>query len=150
MALAAGVWVASLAPVRAATYFVATTGSDAGDGSHGAPWRSVTNAVARAGAGDLIQVGAGIYTQSVAIAKTNLPFADSGNNITNRDPLYFDAANNNYHLRGDSPAFNSGIDLTAAGVTNDIAGAARPQFDVFDRGAYEESPLQKGTILVIR
>jgi hypothetical protein len=36
-----------------------------------------------------------------------------------------------------SPALNSGADLTAQGVTNDICGFRRPQRGVYDRGAYE-------------
>jgi len=71
--LAVMLWVMGLAAAQAATTFVAVTGSDTtGTGSQASPWRSVTNAVAHAGVSDVIQVAAGVYTQNVVMATTNV------------------------------------------------------------------------------
>jgi hypothetical protein len=74
---------------------------------------------------------------------------DGGHSITNQDPLYVSVASNNYQITTLSPAFNSGTDLRAAGVTMDILGLTRPEGGVFDRGAYEVD-LPNGTVISIR
>lgn len=65
--------------------------------------------------------------------------SDLGNNMLTNPPLYQASAATYYQLSESSPALNSGSDLTALGVTNDIGGHRRPQRLVFDRGAYELS-----------
>ena len=68
---------------------------------------------------------------------TSQVLTDGGNNYTNQDPLYVSVAKNNFQLTGASPAFNTGTNLAAQGVTNDIIGVKRPMNGVYDRGAYE-------------
>jgi hypothetical protein len=63
-------------------------------------------------------------------------FSDLGNNMMTNPPVYQPGAVA-YQLGEASPALNSGADLTAQGVTNDICGFRRPQRGVYDRGAYE-------------
>ena len=63
-------------------------------------------------------------------------FDDLGNNLA-ADPLYYDKHGvRNYRLWDNSPAHNSGTNLTAYSVTNDIEGVARPAGYAYDRGAY--------------
>ena len=58
------------------------------------------------------------------------------NNLTS-DPLFFNAAGADFHLRAGSPAINAGVNLYSAGVTKDFAGVVRPQTGPFEIGAYE-------------
>lgn len=55
-----------------ATYYVATTGSDAADGSAATPWATVAHACASASANDTIIVSAGTYTDTVVIGVDGL------------------------------------------------------------------------------
>jgi len=57
-----------------------------------------------------------------------------GANNLDGDPLFVDLSPGDYHLRGGSPAIDSGADL---GVGADFDGVTRPQGDGYDRGAYE-------------
>lgn len=60
-----------LAAYAGATWHLAPTGDDAtGDGSSGAPWRSIDKAVASASALDRIQMAAGTYATPAAIGKS--------------------------------------------------------------------------------
>jgi hypothetical protein len=54
--------VLSLASARAATLYVATTGSDSNPGTATQPFRTITYAYSRASAGTTISVGPGVYT----------------------------------------------------------------------------------------
>jgi PKD repeat protein len=52
------------------TYYVATTGSNStGDGSSGSPWETITYAIAQAVNGDIIEVAAGTYNETVRVNK---------------------------------------------------------------------------------
>jgi Ca2+-binding RTX toxin-like protein len=54
-----------------ATYYVATDGSDFGDGSEGAPWRTITNAMrANLQPGDEVVVKSGTYHEAVVVTKS--------------------------------------------------------------------------------
>jgi hypothetical protein len=78
-------------------------------------------------------------------------FADGGNNVTTQAPLYADAGAGDYRISVDSPAYNSGADLTAAGVIEDLVGTLRPRYGAFDRGAYEFwIPPPKVSIVIVR
>lgn len=55
---------ASAAPVNAATYYVATTGSDSAAGTSAAPLKTIAGGVAKAKAGDTIIVRDGTYAYS--------------------------------------------------------------------------------------
>jgi len=55
-----------------------------------------------------------------------------GANYVNSDPLFQNAAGNDYHLQTNSPAVNAG---TSAGVCQDIEGKLRDRYP--DLGAYE-------------
>ncbi len=55
-------------PASGHTYYVATTGSDSGDGSSGAPWRTIQHAQTKAAAGDTVLVHGGVYNEHVAFS----------------------------------------------------------------------------------
>ncbi len=57
-------------------------------------------------------------------------------NVT-ADPKFADLPSPNLHLLSGSPAVNSGVTLSAQGVTVDFDGVARPQGGSYDLGAYE-------------
>jgi parallel beta-helix repeat protein len=65
--------------------------------------------------------------------------AISGTNLVKGDPLFVDAANNDFRLLKESPAINKGIDsLTGvAAPVNDFSGKNRPVGAGFDIGAFE-------------
>jgi len=52
-----------------------------------------------------------------------------------QDPLFVNAAGNDYHVQSTSPAINRGTTLTQ--VTTDLDGVTRPQGAGYDLGAYE-------------
>ncbi|MDR4469758.1 MAG: right-handed parallel beta-helix repeat-containing protein [Nitrospira sp.] len=62
---------------------------------------------------------------------------DNGNNIY-CDPLFTDAANDDYTLQSCSPAINAGDNAGVAAT--DLPGAARIQDGTVDMGAYENTP----------
>ncbi len=57
------------------------------------------------------------------------------NYILNKDPLFVNAANLDFHLQSNSPAINAGSSILAP--TTDYAGNSRPQGAGYDIGAYE-------------
>ncbi|MBI4516390.1 MAG: right-handed parallel beta-helix repeat-containing protein [Deltaproteobacteria bacterium] len=68
LGLVATVVVPSLA--AAATYYVATTGSNNAPGTKTQPWRSIAFAAGKAVAGDTVVVTAGIYREGVAVKRS--------------------------------------------------------------------------------
>jgi hypothetical protein len=75
----------------------------------------------------------------------NLLFSSEGDidpgdfptDLVNLDPLLIDPASDDYHIPGDSPAIDAGLN---AGVTSDLEGNPRPQGHGYDIGAYEFTP----------
>ena len=66
---------------QAATYYVATTGSDTtGDGSEGTPWLTITHALTNVVDNDTIIVAAGTYTNDIWDSGSGTP---AGYRITN-------------------------------------------------------------------
>ncbi len=59
----------SHARLEAASYFVSTTGSDAGTGGLSDPWRTVARALAAVRAGDTVQLRGGIYRETDLILR---------------------------------------------------------------------------------
>jgi parallel beta-helix repeat protein len=66
------------AAAHAATYYVATTGSDANPGTLAAPWRSLSAAVSRLVAGDTLYIRGGVYTASTDVIDSQLAPIQSG------------------------------------------------------------------------
>ena len=62
-------------------------------------------------------------------------FVSNAYNCISSDPLFEDAASNDFHLLPDSPCIDSGIALPV--VTTDMDSIARPQGTANDIGAYE-------------
>lgn len=62
------------------------------------------------------------------------------NNILERsskEQFFVDTLNNDYHLTKNSPAANTGYNLSAYGITFDLENYNRPYENYFDIGAYE-------------
>lgn len=66
------------AVAQAATYYVATSGSDANPGTADAPWRSLSVAVSRLVAGDTLYIRGGVYTASADVIDSQLLPIQSG------------------------------------------------------------------------
>jgi len=60
----------------------------------------------------------------------------ASNNLTT-DPDFTDESGNDFHLENTSDAIDTGIDLSADGVTDDNAENPRPINDLYDIGCYE-------------
>ena len=67
-------WAMACTPGFATTYYVATTGSDAANGTAAMPWRTLQHAVDNIGPGDTILVGPGTYA-GCRIGNSGLPGA---------------------------------------------------------------------------
>jgi hypothetical protein len=59
----------------------------------------------------------------------------TSNNIA--DIRFTDPTRDNYSLQSNSPAVDTGINLSNQGITSDYTGTPRPQGQNFDKGAYE-------------
>lgn len=73
---------------------------------------------------------------SVNIQNANPPGLQIHHNLTS-DPQFVNASANDFRLQSHSLAIDAGVDLSAQGVTTDIAGTSRPQGNALDIGAYE-------------
>ena len=110
--LAVALWATAPGTTAAGVWYVSKAGSDAtGDGSTNAPWASITNAVAHSGVGDTIQVAAGVYTQSVTMATTNVTIQGGFNPAD----WSWDPANQRSAICGNG---SSPIILSASATTN--------------------------------
>ena len=56
-------------------------------------------------------------------------------NLVGTNPIFVNAAGNDFQLQSNSPAINAGI--TLADIVTDYAGVTRPQGAAYDIGAYE-------------
>ena len=65
-------------------------------------------------------------------------------NNTTGTPSFTNAVGDDFTLQSGSDARDAGTDVSAAGVTTDYIGTARPQNSVFDIGAYEYIVSQGG------
>lgn len=99
---------------------------------------------------------------NIVIDPGNYPLGDRGNDLDHKDDAFIqtwshrnlilsnnlllidiavakftDPASDDYSLRSDSPAVDSGISLSAVGITTDFLGVSRPQGPAFDIGAFE-------------
>jgi hypothetical protein len=63
-------------PAGAATYYVATTGSDAGPGTLAAPWRTIQKAADTVAAGDTVLIRSGTYAERVVLVASGTPGAE--------------------------------------------------------------------------
>jgi hypothetical protein len=71
----------------ATTYYVATTGNNAGTGAVGDPWLTITYAIANSVCGDTINVASGSYAETVTIDKACLvstPYTITGTGTIRR------------------------------------------------------------------
>lgn len=59
---------------------------------------------------------------------------DGDSNSINRNPIFTDASNNNFRIKGNSPCIDVGTDV---GLTRDYDGTTVPQGSGFDIGAFE-------------
>lgn len=72
LAALAGLLCAAL-PLRAATYYVATTGSDSAPGTESQPWRTVQKAANTLAPGDTALVRGGVYSEAVTVNVSGAP-----------------------------------------------------------------------------
>lgn len=104
-----------------------------------------TQGIARLDCGGGHVINNNLFYSSFGQAQVNNGFVIAGcgtyncaaNNIAQADPLFVNPANEDYSLRGNSPAINAGLNVPAQGVSSDIMGTARPQGSAYDIGAYE-------------
>ncbi|MBN1876145.1 MAG: S8 family serine peptidase [Anaerolineae bacterium] len=75
--------------------------------------------------------GSGGFLGTFAAATCNIDQSNNAGSTTN--PHFADAANQDFHLLGDSPA----IDACATGLTPDLDNVIRPAIDAYDMGAFE-------------
>jgi len=121
--LLAIVWLAA-SSVQAATYYVATNGSDSnngqsasqGSGSNG-PWRTLQKAINTAGSGDTVYVRGGNYSQSCYVNRT----WSTSNPLTFRRynsevPVLVTSSASPWYISGAAGLVVDGIDV--AGINN--------------------------------
>jgi hypothetical protein len=81
-----------------------------------------------------------VVKNNIAYKNTDFQLrSDAGivsNNLTT-DPLFVDELNKNFQLKSNSPAINTGANLSTLGVTKDYLNVTRPQGAAYDIGAYE-------------
>jgi uncharacterized protein YjdB len=110
-------WVAHIVVVNASTYYVATTGDDNNSGSIDKPWATLTKAISKAKAGDIVYIRGGIYYPEISVDW--IPSEGKGADGTPIAPIRF------FNYPEESPVFdfincppvgnyNSGFFLNAA------------------------------------
>lgn len=99
---------------RAATYYVATNGSDSGSGSLSTPWKTIQKAANTVDPNNTVSVASGTYNETVRVSRAGISFQASGV-VTMKG---FDVTGNNTTVMGfrvdDTPS--SGIDVHAENV----------------------------------
>lgn len=76
---------------EAATYYVATTGTDGNPGTLASPWRTIGKAAALMVAGDTVLVRGGTYNQTRTNTDRYLPAINVANSGTSGNPITFKA-----------------------------------------------------------
>ena len=79
--------------------------------------------------------GGQVTGESNIIMNSNAPDPAGAHDLVGTDPLFVDAANNDFHLKAASPTIDKGEGLST--VTSDHDGTARPQGSGWDIGAFE-------------
>jgi trimeric autotransporter adhesin len=114
-------------------------------------------AVANYNSAELALVSSIVWEEANALLQVNAPtptiwysilkggFAGEGN--LDADPLFINAATDNYQLQACSPAINAGLAWIGS-LTYDILGNNRPAFGGFDMGAYERQAAQPQILYV--
>jgi hypothetical protein len=79
------------------------------------------------------------YNLYSATGSTGTGLIEGGNTqvLALATSLFVDPVNGDFHLLSNSPAVDTGVDLSATGFSTDISGTARPQGSAWDIGAYE-------------
>jgi hypothetical protein len=95
------------------------------------------------GDGDLLRSTVNLFNndfdQSVAGTFLALVFAIDPSNLDNEDPLFVDAANDDYHLQESSPVINAGNNGAPSLPDEDKDGNPRIVGNIVDMGAFESA-----------
>ena len=82
--------VMTITSAFAATYYIATNGSNGNNGSSSAPWATFSYAIGQMSSGDKLVVKAGTYNQAIDVTKSNITIEGeldgSGNRLSIIDP----------------------------------------------------------------
>jgi hypothetical protein len=143
---------------NAATFYVASAGSDSNPGSSALPWATLQHAANVATVGDTVIVRAGVYAgakffrsglstapitrfsfneQFITLTQWQQKTQDQQSLLfSSLTALFVAPTSDDYHLKTGSVAINTGV--TIPGVLDDLEGTLRPQGVNYDIGAYEK------------
>ena len=77
------------------------------------------------------------FDQSISGTYIQIPFTIDPSNLNNVNPLFVDAANDNFHLQSGSPVINQGNNTAPNLPATDKDGLPRILYGIVDMGAYE-------------
>ena len=95
-------------------------------------WKNSNEGSNNVGGADIEDRPSSSANVTYSLTQENSRFSSGTGIINNQDPIFVDAANNDFRLQACSPAINAG---TTATYTNDILG--NPHVGTIDMGAYE-------------